>query len=182
MAIRRTRRKKNTFSVEKRIRSSGAAVRKTDLSTRERRWLAQLVACGGIVILIVAAKLLLPGHLEGARTRLQSVLEQNMDIREVFSAVGQAAAGEKLVDKTLDEVYQAVFHPQERSEALQTAVLLQEVPELSQNRAMDSLRAFRTEREKTGKGGETADGEAGAGALALVLYSDQNLPEQVSME
>ena len=182
MAIRRTRRKKNTFSVEKRIRSSGAAVRKTDLSTRERRWLAQLVACGGIFILIVAAKLLLPGHLEGVRTRLQSVLEQNMDIREVFSAVGQAAAGEKLVDKTLDEVYQAVFHPQERSEALQTAVLLQEVPELSQNRAMDSLRAFRTEREKTGKGGETADGEAGAGALALVLYSDQNLPERVSME
>ena len=179
MAVRRTRRKKSTTAFGKRVRNSGPAARKVTLSARERRWLTQLVACGGIFVLIVAAKLLLPGHLEGVRTRLRGVLEQNMDIREVFSAVGQAAAGEKPVDKTLDEVYQAVFHPQERSAALQTAAPLAQVPVTSKTKALDSLRDFRSEREAAGK---TEVAETEAEALAFVLYSDQNLPEQVSME
>ena len=143
------------------------------LSARERRWLRQLVACGGIFLVIVAAKLVLPGHLTTLRARLREVLEQNMDVREVFSAVGQAAAGEKSVDKTLDEVYRAVFFPQE--DIRQTAAPAV-VPELPENEAMDSLRAFRTGREA-----ETLE-QASVEDLAFVLYSDQNLPENVSME
>lgn len=143
------------------------------LSARERRWLRQLVACGGIFLVIVAAKLVLPGHLATLRARLREVLEQNMDVREVFSAVGQAAAGEKSVDKTLDEVYRAVFFPQE--DIRQTAAPAV-VPELPENEAMDSLRSFRTGREVE------APEQASAEDLAFVLYSDQNLPENVSME
>ena len=143
------------------------------MSARERRWLRQLVACGGIFLVIVAAKLVLPGHLTTLRTRLREVLEQNMDVREVFSAVGQAAAGEKSVDKTLDEVYRAVFFPQ--GNIRQTAAPAV-VPELPENEAMDSLRAFRTGREA-----ETQE-QTSAEDLAFVLYSDQNLPENVSME
>ena len=143
------------------------------LSARERRWLRQLVACGGIFLVIVAAKLVLPGHLTTLRARLREVMEQNMDVREVFSAVGQAAAGEKSMDKTLDEVYRAVFSPGE--DIRQTAAPAV-VPELPENEAMDSLRSFRTGREA-----ETPE-QALAEDLAFVLYSDQNLPENVSME
>ena len=143
------------------------------LSARERRWLRQLVACGGIFLVIVAAKLVLPGHLTTLRARLREVMEQNMDVREVFSAVGQAAAGEKSMDKTLDEVYRAVFSPGE--DIRQTAAPAV-VPELPENEAMDSLRSFRTGREA-----ETPE-QASAEDLEFVLYSDQNLPENVSME
>ena len=154
---------------------AGTTARRNDaaLSARERRWLRQLVACGGIFLVIVAAKLVLPGHLTTLRARLREVMEQNMDVREVFSAVGQAAAGEKSMDKTLDEVYRAVFSPGE--DIRQTAAPAV-VPELPENEAMDSLRSFRTGREA-----ETPE-QASAEDLAFVLYSDQNLPENVSME
>lgn len=178
MAPRQAKRKRGMAAWTGR-KQSGARVsprrKEAALSARERRWLRQLVACGGIFVVIVAAKLILPGRLDGLRSQLRAVLEQNMDVREVFSAVGQAAAGEKSVDKTLDEVYRAVFHPQEDG-ALQTASPAV-VPEVSENAAMDSLRSFRTQQEAAAR--ET---EASAGNLAYVLYSDQNLPENVSME
>lgn len=178
MAPRQAKRKRGKAPWAGRKRSGARISSRREaeaLSARERRWLRQLVACGGIFVVLVAVKLILPGRLDGLRSQLRAVLERNMDVREVFSAVGQAAAGEKPVDKTLDEVYRAVFHPQEDG-ALQTA-LPAEVPEVSENAAMDSLRSFRTQREAADRETETS-----AGDLAYVLYSDQNLPENVSME
>lgn len=179
MAKRLSGQRKKAAAFGKKTRRGSEAARKAAWSTRERRWMAQLVVCGGIFVLIVAAKLLLPGHLDGVRTRLRQALEQNMDVRAVFSVVGQAAAGEKAVDKTLDEVYRAVFLPQEQDEALQTAAAQADPPHFLENTAMDSLRDFRAERNTSGAAKEEA---AEAGTLAYVLYSDQNLPDRVSME
>ena len=96
MAPRQAKRKRGMAAWTGR-KQSGARVsprrKEAALSARERRWLRQLVACGGIFVVIVAAKLILPGRLDGLRSQLRAVLEQNMDVREVFSAVGQAAAG-----------------------------------------------------------------------------------------
>ena len=70
-------------------------------SAWERRCLLRLLACGGIFVLLVAAKLLLPDQMARWNQTLSSVMEQNMDVQAVFSAVGRAVSGEADVDGTL---------------------------------------------------------------------------------
>ena len=89
------------------------------LSAREKRQLGQLVVCCVIFVALVAAKLLLPGKMAAVNEALSGALEKNLDVREVFSAVGQAVSGE---DGGWENVYQAVFGPsQEESPALETS-------------------------------------------------------------
>lgn len=160
--------------------------------------LAQLVICGCLFVLLVAVKLLLPGRMERIGQVLSGAMEQNMDVQAVFSAVGRAFSGESGVGDAADEVYRAVFHPASSGEtgaARETgaAVLLPE-----EDGAMEQLRSCRTaaaakaegaaadgETEGTGPAQPVPEGASGpeqAASLAYVLYSDRNLPENVSMQ
>lgn len=163
-------------------RSAGRRRNSEPLSPRDLRLLVRLVACGSIFVVLVAAKLLLPGKMAAFNETLRSVMEQNLDVQAVFSAVGKGFAG---IDGA-GELYQAVFHPQ-RTEAAARKVTLQD------GAALDILRSYRIagkpEEEPPAKdpadpvasapaGGDAAE----ASNLAYILYSQENMPEGVSME
>ena len=119
------------------------------LAPSERRRLIQLVACGGVFVLLVAVKLLLPDRLAQVNGRLTGMLEQNMDVRAVFSAVGRAVSGEADVDVALQDVYQAVFRPQELSPAVEAAAApAGEEVDLLPPDVMAPLRSFRKIRRR----------------------------------
>lgn len=207
MTSRQAGRRINTIASERKRTTRGRknGVRRADrrksepLRWKEQRILLQMVACGSIFVLLVTVKLLLPGKMVQLNTRLAGMMEQNMDVQAVFSAVGRAVSGEADVSGALYDVYQAVFQPQE-GELVETAAVADGEMEMPQ--ALDSLRAFRT-----GDGGSDSWMDLGrasgaesaaepaqekapakttqeneASTLAYVLYSDQNLPENVSME
>jgi len=207
MTSRQAGRRMKTIAAERRDtgrkKSFGGrrAVRRKNepLSRKEKRVLLQLVACGSAFVLLVAVKLLLPGKMARLNEHLSALMRQNMDVQAVFSAVGRAVSGEEGIDGTLEDVYQAVFRPQE-GEPVETSARVEGQLEVPQ--ALDSLRAFRTGTGdsdgwmetnplSSGTAGaeetpETVPEETGtqaeASTLAYVLYSDQNLPENVSME
>lgn len=176
------------------------------LSAKDRRRLAQLVACGAIFVLLVAVKLLLPGKMAVLDEKLSGLLHQNMDVQAVFSAVGQAVAGEQDVGGTLRDVYQAVFQPQGEEKAVETAASAGPALSLETPAALEALTVFRsgtaagavesgeTPMENpaaetttdTAVGAETMESgqstETEVSTLAYVLYSANNLPENVSLE
>ena len=170
-------------SASARGRTVRSSTRSQPMTSGARRHLAQVVACGLVFVLLVAAKLLLPGKMEGINRFLVSSMEQNIDVQAVFSAVGRAFAGEEDVPGAAKEVYQAVFHPEEPNgslgtgEALETAAVL-ETPELA-DAALDSLRPYR--QEAAGASEQPESGEQ-ASNLAYILYSQQNVPDNVSLE
>lgn len=182
MTSRQAGRRIGTIAAERR-RQGRCGARQTvrrkgeTLSAGECRRLIQLAVCAGIFVLLVVIKLLLPGRMAQINQFLSGRMEQNVDVRAVFSAVGRAFAGESDVSGAARDVYQAVFHPEAPGEALETAVLT-ELPEAS---AMDTLRTYREEEGMPETGGqEQESGEVST--LAYVLYSDQNLPSNVSLE
>ena len=153
-------------------------------------------------------KLLLPGRKAQVNAKLTGMLEQNIDVQAVFSAVGRAVSGEADVDVALQDMYQAVFDPQEDSAVEVSAPAGGEAVSLQLPAAIAPLRAFRTgtgssdgwldlpaaaaqtaetaqtaEADQTAETAETASqGAAEASTLAYVLYSDQNLPDNVCLE
>lgn len=194
MTSRQTGRRIASIAAERRrkpVRSGGARQRQgrkeEQMRPRERRQLIQLVICSGIFVLLVAAKLILPERMAQVNEKLSRAMEQNMDVQAVFSAVGRAFAGEDDLDRTADEVYQAVFHPQEKEEAVEAAA---QVSAVQAQDALQILRGYRQPAETGGELQETPSGtETGAAqtpeqvsTLAYVLYSNQNLPEGVSLE
>lgn len=152
---------------------SGGARRRTEPVKRgERRLLLQLVLCGSVFVLLVAVKLLLPARMEQLQTCLSGALEQNMDVQAVFSAVGRAFSGESEVRTAAGEVYRAVFGGEPDAVAVSAAPS----PERSEQ-AMELLRQYRS----TGAAPEGTD-SAGEPSPSYILYSEENLPENVSME
>ena len=142
---------------------------------QEAKRLAQLVICGTVFVLLVAAKLLLPARMAAFNEQLSAALERNMDVQAVFSAVGRAFDGG--VGDRMGELYQAVFGPEEEgSEAVKTSA---PALELETSGALEALRAYRKEPSAPP---EAEDPEEAASALAYVLYSEENLPEKVSLE
>lgn len=135
---------------------------------KQRRRFWQFVACGGIFVVLVTVKLLLPGKLEALSQPITRVLEQNMDVQAVFTAVGDIFLQENSAREALNEVYQAVFAPQET----QVGGVPEELPD--GNAAMELLRSYRKEEQSSGKGTEVSE-------LAYILYSDENLPENVTL-
>jgi len=133
---------------------------------QRRFW--QFIACGGIFIVLVAAKLLLPGKLEPLSQTITRALEQNMDVQAVFSVVGDIFMQETDAREALDEVYQAVFAPQETEKA----GVPEELPD--ENAALELLRSYRHENSSEVEGTEVSE-------LAYILYSDENLPENVTL-
>ncbi len=89
----------------------------------QRRRTAQLVAAGTIFVALVAWKLLFPESLAVVAGTIREALGQDADFRAAFSAVGEAIAGEKSVEESLEEAYTAVFAPG-RYAAEQTAAVL----------------------------------------------------------
>ncbi len=177
------------------VRSARGRTRKSEpLAAKDLRLMLRLVACGGIFVALVAAKLLLPAKMAGFNEKLSAAMERNMDVQAVFSAVGRAFSGEQGVA----EVYQAVFQPQ--TEAVQTGTAAfpggeapsaseQENslkngtvrrPKIQDGAALETLRGYRAESgaSKEPEAPETRP----ASNLAYVLYSQENLPEGVSME
>lgn len=131
----------------------------------EKRRMTQLVICAAVFVLLVGVKLLLPGKLDRVRESVSGVMDRNMDVTEVFSAVGRAISGERSVQDSLGDVYQAVFHP---AEAVETAAPADGAADPSA--AMESLRAF---ADGTGSAdgwlpddGESTSGGAGADTSA----------------
>ena len=221
MAVRQTGRRVSTVSgsrtrrgAEQRRQSAPAAGRarrgkRENLSPGERRHLVQLVACGSVFVLLVAVKLLLPGRMAQVNARLSGMLEQNIDVQGVFSAVGRAVSGEADVNVALQDMYQAVFNPQEAAPAVEaSAPAGGEAVDVRLPSAIEPLRSFRTgagssdgwlelPAASAGTAGEagqnaeeapseatltTSQDTAEASTLAYVLYSDQNLPDNVCLE
>lgn len=81
--------------------------------TGETRQFIQFLACGTAFVLLVAAKLLSPGHAMPLRETLRGMMERNIDVEAVFSAVGSAFAGSDSVPETAERVYEVVFGAQE---------------------------------------------------------------------
>ena len=142
------------------------------LSSRERQHLLQLVICGSIFVLLVAVKLFLPGNMVAINQRLSGALEQDMDVESVFRAVGRAFSGEEDVEAAAEEVYRAVFRPEDEAvEVSGPARLKADLPS-----------ALETLQENRVKSDEAPVEMEESVSLAYVLYSDENLPECVSLD
>lgn len=150
------------------------------LAPKQLRHMVQVIACGSVFILFVAAKLLLPARMEDMNSKLAAAMMQNMDVRAVFSAVGRAFSGESGIGSAAEAVYQAVFHPQE-----EPAVKTSRTVKIQDGAALERLQAYRPqtgENEEGGQMDETAEEQPSASSLAYILYSEENLPETVSLE
>lgn len=91
----------------------------TPLSRRERRVLLRLLFSAAILLLTVLARILAPELMDAALLRFQQAMSAEMDVREVFSAVGRAVSGDG--ESGWDGVYRAVFAPSETVEATLSA-------------------------------------------------------------
>jgi len=149
------------------------------LRPKERRQLLQLVLCGGIFVTLVAVKLLLPAQMSQINQTLTAALERNIDVQTVFSAVGQAFSGEEDVDNVADQIYQAVFRPGTEDNSVMNAA---PAPVLEDTTVLEGLRSYRMTLHSESSGRESETGSTEQNEPAYVLYSDQNLPEDVSLE
>lgn len=150
----------------KRAMPKTAPRKEEPLSPKERRRMVQVLCCGGVFVMMVAVKLLFPGKMDAVSVKAQVLLQRNMDVEAVFSAVGRGFAGEGF---GTSELYQAVFGPQGGEEKPASPV---DVSDAEEGAALEVLHLYPAE--------ETAgEGEA---VPAAVLYTGENLPEGVSME
>ena len=181
MTSRRIRRKSGSVvsQVRRHKHTGGVRTSGTDkpLTPRERQRRIQLVVCAGVFVLLVAVKLLLPERMAQVNQRLADALQKNMDVQSVFSAVGRAFSGQSDLDGAAQEVYRAVFAP-ETEMAQETAAPAGEIYET----AMDALRVYHQETEEGEQAGSSVSEQTEVSTLAYVRYSDENLPEDVTME
>ena len=179
------------------------------MSAKEKRRLAQMTVSAVIFMLLVAAKLLLPGRMSGFNQKLSGVLEQNIDVAQVFSSMGKAFSKEGSVRQAFGDAYQAVFHPQEDDKAVETSGQIDGVGDETVSANLQRLRQFaggsgscdswlressdagktttaQAQSTKTEASAETKaisdSSKAGTVNLSYILYSDDNLPDNVSME
>ena len=87
-----------------RLRNRGVR-RDSAASGKDVYRITQLMVSGGIFVLLVAVKLLSPKQMTVLREPLEQMLGNNMDVAEVFAAVGNLFDE----DDSLGQVYQAVF-------------------------------------------------------------------------
>lgn len=189
MTSRQVGKRIGSTSTQKKRQSArrvGAARRNAALPPEERGRLIRLVVCGTVFVLLVAAKLVLPARMEQFNAKLAEALSRNMDVQAVFSAVGRGFSGD--ASGAVEEVYQAVFHPTAPGEtAAETAISMPD-----EILAMDTLRDYQDmlpaiEQEEVPVELRTPKEQAApvqteVSTLAYVLYSDKNLPEDVSLE
>lgn len=171
------------------VRGGARRKREESLTAKDLRLMLRLVACGGIFVALVAAKLLLPAKMASFNEKLSAAMERNMDVQAVFSAVGRAFSGEE--GGGVGEVYQAVFHPQEeavqtgsvsRAEDAPVTLTARKTPRLQDSAALETLQRYRSEPAASPEAAPEPEAPASASNLAYVLYSQENLPEGISME
>lgn len=69
----------------------------------------QLIVSAVILVSVVGVKLLAPDVLAYCRGRILSLIGENTDFTEAFSAVGRAVSGDGGLTDALQDAYQAVF-------------------------------------------------------------------------
>ncbi len=79
------------------------------MSRRERTLLLRLLVSSAILLLAVVARVLTPEWLGTLEERVSEAMRAEMDVQEVFSAVGRAVSGAE--EGGWDEVCRAVFAP-----------------------------------------------------------------------
>lgn len=174
-----------------RRRSGVDTERREKTSSRERLRLAQFVICAIIFVSVVSIKLLLPGKLGTIRNSVADAMSRNMDVTEVFSAVGKAFSGKENFKKGAHDFYQAVFHPE--GNAVETAAKVSTGISSKSSSGATKQTAQKTtptpaqqEKEKKPAATQTAEQNTvqtkEASKLACVLYSASNCPKNVSME
>ena len=94
------------------------------MSRREKRMLLRLVASAAVLLCAVGVKLTAPETLQCWQVRFERAIHAEMDVQEVFAAVGRAVSGES--DQPWQEVYQAVFSPRVESTVVSSAGAPQE--------------------------------------------------------
>lgn len=139
------------------------------LSEKERRRMAQILICGTIFVLLVAVKLLMPGKMAAFRETAVSLMQRNMDVQAVFSAVGRLFSGEDEAKTAMQEVYQAVFQPEQEKAAPQETTV---VSTAETSGALELLHTYQY---------NTTETEEAVQPLGIV-YTEENLPEGVSLE
>lgn len=199
MTSRQVGKRISTLS-KRRTRVSRQAVgqRQTSMTAVERRRLTQLVVSAVAFITLVGVKLLLPGRLAAVGDTLSQAMSRNMDVTQVFSAVGRAISGEG--GDPLGEVYQAVFHPSEEETSIPvdgetSAAVLAPLRDYADGRGDASgwLPAPNAAGEalEVSLPQETEAAEAQEAVPAIspeaedpgnVFYGGENLPDHVSME
>ena len=148
------------------------------MSDKERIQLIRLVICGGVFVLLVAAKLLLPGKMAAFNQKLSETMTRSVDVQAVFSAVGGLFGKDGTPAETADQVYQAVFHPETAAgkTAARSGTASRSLQELQSWRDAEAVPDSSADSPPAGE--ETGPEET---AMDLVLYSDEDLPENVSM-
>ena len=217
MTSRQAGRRISELSVRRQAQSRSSfrtnAGKDQKMTARKKRRLAQMMISAVIFMFLVAAKLLLPGRMSSFNQKLSGVMEQNIDVAEVFSSVGRAFSKEGNVRQAFGDAYQAVFHPQEEGKAVETSGEMNQPEDQTVSDNLQRLRQFaggsgtcdswqrETEAEKaetsakdqnaqTTKATQTKNvseatatgSDAGTINLSYILYSDDNLPDNVSME
>lgn len=138
----------------------------------ERRALLRLVICGSLFVLLVAVKLLLPGKMAELDRTLSAVMERNIDVQAVFSAVGGLFTGDGAPSQAADAVYQAVFRPETEASKADTET----------EAALPAAEAApQAPLAEAGDIPPAADEAEALPVMDLVLYSDEELPGNVSM-
>ena len=131
----------------------------------ERRF-AQLVISGALFVALVGIKVLLPDRFGPVREAASGILEQNMDVMEVFSAVGRAFTEKGDFLDSVDNVYQAVFHPDATVET---------PGEIDKNNgAGDKVNGSASWEPTADVAGETD--------ILNILYSRENTPENTELQ
>lgn len=191
-----------------RLYSAGRGERSGRGGSRDRfsrtellQW-GRLLVCAGIFLALVAVKVNMPERFDTLRTAFSAQMEQSIDYKAVFSAVGRAIGGEESVRQTMNDVYMEVFFPNRtENQAVETAVTLPRA-DLSQQEPVNALLAFsqrwseggrwlyeesaREQRQsaqmETPAAGEDAGAEEQAPPAAESTYESAEVPEGVCME
>lgn len=168
----RTARSRQKMIMRRRGNRAACLETQAQASPQELRRMVQLVICCGIFVLLVAAKLLLPGKMDQINIRIHDAMQQNIDVQAVFSAVGRTFSG------NLDgkDLYQAVFGPQKVALSAESISPIQ--IDTKPNDAMEFMHQYRDQMWKN----QAASQEKSAATMACIQYSQKNLPENVSLE
>ena len=142
-------------------------MRATAVGPEERHRFAQLMISGTLFVALVAVKILLPDRYGPVREAASGILEQNMDVMAVFSAVGRAFVEERDFLDSVDSVYQAVFRPDSAVEA--SGKTGENVGAINQTQTGGGL------CEPVSEVAEAAD-------ILDILYSGENIPENVELQ
>lgn len=162
--------------------SRGKRERPGQLTPQQRRRTVQLMVAGGIFVLLVMLKLLVPQRIGAFALTVREGLGQNADFKAAFAAVGQAIAGERTVGDSLQEAYTAVFAPEEYR-AAQASAMIEAV------RSIGEMPADRLLLRLTAASGARRSREATIQTAEVQMTTDQALiyfstvtPSNVSFE